>query len=327
MGFAQDVKVSPALSLLFRSLFLQLIASREITPPRTAMDSLLAQLAPPAFSETTASAQSPRPLLTAGRALQLHWPEYLMEAAGLGFFMISACLFGALYENPASPVRQAIASTLWRRILMGISMGLTSLAIVYSPWGKQSGAHINPSVTLTFFRLGKIAKWDAIFYAVAQFTGAVMGVVLVAAFFGKAISHPAVRYVVTVPGQTGIAAALLAEFVIAFLLMSVILHASNHHRFSRFTGLFAAALVATYITLEAPFSGMSMNPARSFGSAFSAEIFSGLWIYFTAPPLGMLCAAELYLWWKGKFAIKCCKLHHDNDKRCIFCGANGGFAS
>jgi aquaporin Z len=291
------------------------------------MDLLSVQTAPSTIEETTSSAMSAPPLLTASRALQLHWREYLMEAGGLGFFMIAACLFGALYENPASLVRQAITSPLSRRLLMGISMGLTSIAIVYSPWGKQSGAHINPSVTLTFLRLGKIRKWDAIFYALSQFTGAVLGVILVAAFFGRAISHPAVRYVVTVPGETGVAAALLAEFVIAFLMMSVILHASNHHHLSRFTGLFAAALVATYITLEAPFSGMSMNPARSFGSAFSAEVFQGLWIYFTAPPLGMLCAAELYLLWKGKFAVKCCKLHHDNLKRCIFCGANGGFAS
>jgi aquaporin Z len=269
----------------------------------------------------------PSSALSAVRALQLHWQEYLMEAAGLGFFMISACLFGALYENPASPVRQAISSTLFRRLLMGLSMGLTSIAIVYSAWGKQSGAHINPSVTLTFFRLGKIAKWDALFYALAQFVGASLGVALVAMLFGQVVSDPAVRYVVTVPGETGLAVALGAEVLIAFLLMSVILHVSNHHRLSRFTGLFAGALVATYITLEAPFSGMSMNPARSFGAALSADIFMGLWIYFIAPPLGMLAAAELYLWWKGRLAVKCCKLHHDNPKRCIFCGANGGFAA
>lgn len=249
-----------------------------------------------------------------------------MEAAGLGFFMVSACLFGALYENPASPVRHAIGSTLLRRLLMGLSMGLTSIAIVYSPWGKQSGAHINPSVTLTFLRLGKIPRWDALFYTLSQFVGAVLGVMAVALIFGMAVSDPAVRYVVTIPGEAGLGVALVAEFVIAFLLMSVVLHVSNHHRLSRFTGLFAGALVATYITLEAPFSGMSMNPARTMGSALTADIFNGLWIYFVAPPLGMLCAAELYLWWKGRFAVKCCKLHHDNPKRCIFCGANGGFA-
>ncbi|HEY4676726.1 MAG TPA: aquaporin, partial [Candidatus Angelobacter sp.] len=198
------------------------------------MNILSAQPAPTAVVTTTA----PERILTPGRALRLHWPEYLMEAAGLGFFMISACLFGALYENPASPVRQAIGSTLLRRLLMGLSMALTSIAIVYSPWGKQSGAHINPSVTLTFFRLGKIPKWDALFYALSQFLGAVLGVMLVAYFFGMAVSDPAVRYVVTLPGEAGLAVALGAEFVIAFLLMSVVLHISNHHSLNRFTGLF-----------------------------------------------------------------------------------------
>ncbi len=250
-----------------------------------------------------------------------------MEAGLLGAFMVSACIFGALYEFPHSPVRQAITSQLFRRMLMGISMGLTAIAIIYSPWGKQSGAHINPSVTFTFFRLGKVKLWDAIFYIAAQFTGAVLGVLFVVQFLSKEISDPAVRYVVTVPGPHGPWVALLAEFIIAFGLMSTVLYFSNHHRLDRYTGLFAGLLVATYITLEAPFSGMSMNPARTFGSGFSAEVWNGLWIYLTAPPLGMLTAAELYLWCKGRLAVKCCKLHHDNNRRCIFCGANGGFAS
>jgi aquaporin Z len=141
--------------------------------------------------------------LGAFSSIRRHWPEYLMEASLLGVFMISACLFGALYEFPGSPVRQAIVSGFARRILMGLSMGLTAICIIYSPWGKQSGAHINPSVTLTFFRLGKIKVWDAIFYIAFQFTGAALGVWLVASLFGKQVSDPAVRYVVTLPGPMG----------------------------------------------------------------------------------------------------------------------------
>ena len=274
----------------------------------------------------TTTAVSEAPKLGALGSLRIHWPEYLMEAGLLGAFMISACVFGAIYEFPGSPVRQAITSVSLRRLLMGMSMGLTAIAIIYSPWGKQSGAHINPSVTFAFFRLGKIKSWDAIFYIGSQFTGAAIGVLVVALFLGKQLADPAVRYVVTVPGSHGPWIALLAEFGIAFGLMSTVLYFSNHHRLDRYTGLFAGMLVATYITVEAPFSGMSMNPARTFGSGFSAELWSGLWIYFTAPPLGMLAAAELYLWRKGRQAVKCCKLHHDNNKRCIFCGANGGFA-
>jgi aquaporin Z len=273
------------------------------------------------------AAPSEAPKLGAFGSVRVHWPEYLMEASLLGAFMVSACVFGALYEFPHSPVRQAISSQLLRRMLMGTSMGLTAIAIIYSPWGMQSGAHINPSVTFTFLRLGKIKSWDALFYIVSQLIGAVLGVAFVAVCLGKQLADPAVRYVVTVPGAEGPWVALVAEFVIAFGLMSTVLHFSNHHRLDRYTGLFAGLLVATYITIEAPFSGMSMNPARTFGSGFSAEVWSGLWIYLTAPPLGMLAAAELYLWRKGRSSVKCCKLHHNNDKRCIFCGANGGFAS
>ena len=77
----------------------------------------------------------------------------------------------------------------------------------------------------------------------------------------------------------------------------------------------------TYISLESPLSGMSMNPARSFGSAVAARLWTGLWIYFTAPPLGMLLAAQIYLAVKGAHAVICAKLDHDNHKRCIFrCG-------
>ena len=254
-------------------------------------------------------------------ALKRHWPEYLMEAAGLGLFMVSAALFATLLEHPASPVRETIADPFLRRLLMGLAMGLTAVGIIYSPWGKQSGAHINPAVTFTFFRLGKIEPPDAIFYVMAQLAGGVAGVLLAAATLGKLIADPAVNYVVTVPSQDGPAVAFLAEVVISFGLMLVVLIASNRKNLARYTGLFAGALVATYITIEAPLSGMSMNPARTFGSAVPAQVWTALWVYFTAPVLGMLLAAESYLRLAGAHGVFCAKLHHHNDKRCIFrCG-------
>ncbi len=273
----------------------------------------------------TASTLPQKRTSSAVKALRAHWPEYLMEAGLLGTFMVSACLFGVLYEFPHSPVRQAITSSLIRRMLMGASMGLTAVTIIYSPWGKQSGAHINPAVTFTFFRLGRIKTWDAVFFIAAQFVGSALSVMLVGRFLMTELADPAVRYVVTVPGKYGTAVAIVAECLITLVLMSTVLYVSNHERISRFTGLFAGLLVATYITVEAPFSGMSMNPARTFGSGLSAGVWTGFWIYLIAPLLGMLTAAEVYLWRKGRLAVKCCKLHHDNDKRCIFCGANGGF--
>ena len=252
-------------------------------------------------------------------SLRQHWPEYLIEAAGLGVFMVSACLFATLLEYPASPVHQALMSVpTLRRVIMGMAMGLTAIAIIYSPWGKQSGAHINPAVTMTFFRLGKIEPWDALFYVIAQFLGGLCGVWLVAAAIRNLVAHPSVNYVATLPGPAGMAVAFLTELLISFGLMLTVLITSNTRNLNRCTGVFAGLLVATYISVLAPLSGMSMNPARSFASALPAHMWMGLWIYFTAPILGMLSAAELYVRWKGLQHVFCAKLHHHNDKRCIF---------
>jgi aquaporin Z len=243
-----------------------------------------------------------------------------MEAAGLGCFMISACGFGTLIEHPSSPIRQAVADPTVRRMMMGAAMGLTAAALVYSPWGMRSGAHLNPSVTLTFLRLGKVRRADALFYALAQFAGATLGVTLMAGLLGAALGHPAVHHVTTAPGPRGPVWAFAAELAISAGLMSVVLLVSNTPRLARATGWFAGTVVATWITLEAPISGMSMNPARTLGSAIGAQSWTSWWIYFTAPPLGMLLASEAYLRLRGRSRVRCAKLVHSDRHRCIFCG-------
>ncbi len=249
-------------------------------------------------------------------ALRAHWPEYLMEAAGLGFFMVSACAFGVLLFHPDSPAYAAFQSEFTRRAAMGVAMGATAMAIIYSPWGRRSGAHINPSTTLAFLRLGKIPRADAAFYVAAQFLGAVAGVALSRALLGSRLAHPATRFVATVPGPWGALAAFGAELAISFLLMVVVLAVSSS-RFDRLTGVCAGILVAAYITFEAPVSGMSMNPARSLGSAVFAGALAPLWIYFLAPPVGMQLAAVLL---PARAKRGCAKLDHPPDRPCIFCG-------
>lgn len=242
-----------------------------------------------------------------------------MEAAGLGLFMISACAFTVLLEHPGSAVHQAFPDPLLRRFLIGVAMGLTAIAIIYSPLGKRSGAHLNPSVTFTFWRLGKIEPWDAVFYVLAQFAGGALGVALASQLIGPMlVGHGAVHYAVTQPGQRGPGVAFGAELVISFGLMLTVLIVSNRHTLNRYTGIFAGTLVALYITFEAPLSGMSMNPARTVASALPAGSWEHAWLYFVAPPLGMLLAAETYVRWNGRASVLCCKLHHENASRCIF---------
>jgi aquaporin Z len=212
---------------------------------------------------------------------------------------------------------------------MGVAMGFTAVALIRSPWGQRSGAHMNPALTLTYLRLGKIGAADAAGYVAAQFAGGAVAILLLRAGAGMLAGHPAVRFAATTPAPGGTLTAFVAELTISLVLMAVVLWATNSRRLARHTPLLCGALVATYIVVEAPLSGMSMNPARSFASALGARDWSALWVYFTAPPLGMLVAAEAYRRLRGAHQVHCAKLHHTTAYRCIFrCtrGALGGIA-
>jgi aquaporin Z len=249
--------------------------------------------------------------------LRNHLPEYLIEAVCLGLFMVSAGLCTTLVEYPGSWVRGAIANDDLRRALIGIAMGLTCVALVYSPWGRRSGAQMNPAVTLAFWRLGKMRGPDAAAYIAAQFTGGLLGVLLVHRLLGEAFSAAPVAWVATLPGANGAGIAFAAESAISFGMMTAVLRVSES-RHARWTGVAAGALVTLYIAMEAPLSGMSMNPARSFASAAPAGYWQHLWIYFVAPCLGMQLAAQ---WQLARRATGgCAKLMHGKRERCIHCG-------
>lgn len=243
---------------------------------------------------------------------------YAIEAFLLGTFMVAACVATVLVEHPASLVRGFLDDALARRALLGLAMGATAIALIHSPWGRRSGAHFNPAVTIAFCRLSKIRTSDAAGYVLAQCAGGVLGVLAVARLLGERIAHPAVSYAITVPGAAGVLGAFAGEVAISFVQMGTVLLLANG-RHARHTGLVAGALVATWITFEAPLSGMSMNPARTLASAYSAGVWTAFWIYVVAPLAGMLLAAEAYVRVRGVERVLCAKLRHDDSERpCLF---------
>lgn len=258
--------------------------------------------------------------LTLGRAMRQHWPEYLIEGWGLGTFMVSAGVFATLLEFPNSPVRIAIENANLRLVIMGLAMGCTAMAVIYSPWGKRSGAHINPAVTLAFLRLGKIKTIDAAFYILAQFVGGAAGVFVVWVILGAAFAQPPVLFVNTLPGEAGAATAFVTEIAMSCGLMLMIVVSLATARLMPLIGVFAGIMIAIYISIFAPVSGMSINPARSFASAAPGGLWDFLWIYLTAPVIGMLAAVEIYRFAKLGHERFCAKLNHDEAYRCIHCG-------
>ena len=236
--------------------------------------------------------------------------------------MMSAAGFATLLRHPASPLAAWLsalhAGPVAQRVPMGLAMGLTAIALIYSPFGARSGAHMNPALTLTFLKLGKISRTDAAGYVSAQFAGGLLGILAADWLLRGLPADPSVNYAATLPGAGGAVVAFAAETAISFLMMSMVLGVSNAPRLARFTGVGAGLLVALYIVFEAPLSGMSMNPARTLGSNLLAHTTDTLWIYFTAPPLGMLLAAEGYTRVHGRASVRCAKLNHPATGTCIF---------
>lgn len=225
---------------------------------------------------------------------QKNWRLYLIEAWALGTFMIVAATAVTIIDHPAFLVRSVVPLPDVRRALVGVCMGLTAIGLIYSGWGKRSGAHLNPAVTLAQWHLNRISTTDALFYIGAQFLGGGLGIALFYSVFPDVMAHPAVNFVTTKPGPAGVWLALACEFSMAFGMLTMVLTLSNSRRLAPYTGYFVGAVVALYITIEAPFSGMSINPARTVSSALSSGQWSGWWVYFVGPISGMWLAAWLY---------------------------------
>ena len=244
---------------------------------------------------------------------------YGCELAGTALMLFFGVAAVAFMWGAGSPVPEISNPTL-RRLVTGLLFAGGATAVVYSPLGQRSGAHINPAITLAFWSLGKIGTRDAVAYAIAQFAGAIVGVAAVTAAWPDLVRS--VQFAATTPGEgwrwTG---AFIAEAVITFLLAFTIFVCINKPRLASRTGLIAGALVALLVMIEAPVSGTSLNPARSFAPALFVPIVRDQWLYFVAPALGALIAARMFRERWGDSTV-CAKLYHTAKYPCPFasCG-------
>jgi aquaporin Z len=233
-------------------------------------------------------------------AFKKNWKHYLQEALGLGIFMVSACFFGAMLFSPQSPWQGFVGNSNAANIMMGLMMGCTALFIFYSPFTSPSGSQINPAVTITFLRLGRMCRYDAMFFIIFQFIGGTASTIVMQMLMGNILTGAPVNSVATVPGKYGTAAACATEFIIAFITITMVLFTSSHRKLKQHTRIFAGILVCVWVITTGPISGFGMNPARSFASAFPSGIWTSFWIYFFVPFAGMLSAAEFFLWVERK---------------------------
>lgn len=246
-------------------------------------------------------------------------PVYLCEFLGTALMLFWGITSVAFMWGAGSPI-PPIDNAAIRRLVTGVLFAAGATAVVYSPIGQRSGGHINPAVTLAFWRLGKVPGRDVAGYIVAQFAGAMAGTAAAAAAWGDLARS--VQYGATVPGEGWTwAGALIAEALATFALVFTIFVCVNKPSVAARTGLVAGALVAAMVMIEAPVSGTSVNPARSVAPAILVPVFRDQWIYFAGPILGALVAAAAYRQrWGG--GTVCAKLYHTAAYPCPF-GACG----
>ena len=238
--------------------------------------------------------------------IQKHWKFYLMEAAGLAGFVILAGAVFTYSENPDLPVMHGwlrfhpFLRKLPLALIMGVYVWATTLLM-----GKRSGAHMNPAVTWIFYRIKNISFTDALFYTIAQFLGAVFGAWLLTYVLGSLFSNHLIDYGVTKPKpQYGAETAFIGEFIISFILMSMILCFNSYKNLEKFSALATGILLTLFLIFEIQYSGMSLNPARSFAGSFAANEWKVLWVYFIAPPVAMLIAVEIFRFFLSRNIFK-----------------------
>ncbi|MFD2722045.1 aquaporin [Hymenobacter monticola] len=235
------------------------------------------------------------------QALRQHWRHYLVEAGGIMAFLAFSGSAAVLCHHPDSAVARALGPQEWvQRVGVGLVVGSLIAAMAYSPWGKRSGAHFNPAVTLGFWHLGHIATADALWYVLAQFAGALAAGAGMHWALAPWFDHPSIHYNTTKPidGPHGWALALGAEVLISSMLMLGLLWSLHSARGKKWTGALAGALagalLALFVVVEAPLSGMSLNPARTLGTAVAAGEAPHLWLYFVGPLGAMWATAEAF---------------------------------
>jgi aquaporin Z len=249
---------------------------------------------------------------------QLAWRTYLAELAGTAVLVGVGLSVVILDFRRGSPVAQAIPSAGLRRLITGFLFGSTGALIALSPIGRESGAHINPVVTLAFWLMGKLPGTHAVGYVVAQLIGGVIGAL---PLLGWGAMGRSVEFGATLPGPGfGAGEALLGEAIATLALICGLFFFIRHRRIRAFTPALFPALYAVMVFLEAPVSGTSTNPARSLGPAVISGDWRAWWVYWVGPLAGMLVGVALFRFTRlRRIEIEVAKLYHfEHDPHGIF---------
>ena len=238
-----------------------------------------------------------------------HWIPWLCEYLGTALLLAGGLSAVFLDFGPYSPVARVLPSTSARLLLTGLLFGGTGSLIALSPIGRRSGAHLNPAVTVAFWTQRKVHPHDLVGYITAQLLGAITACALLRLAWRR--TAQVLHLGATQPGHgfSDVAAAGLETAMTASLVLMILLMTSST-RTARWTPLGNWLLVATLVWQGAPYTGTSLNPARSLGRALITPLLTNLWPYLVGPLAGALVAAGIFAFFPRLNTLTA-KIFHD----------------
>ena len=179
---------------------------------------------------------------------------------------------------------------------IALAFGFAIVAMAYGI-GPISGCHVNPAVSLAVFVAGRMPLTEMFAYWVAQFVGALVGALILMAIAGGTAHGLGQNG--WGPGYNGgfpLAAAAIFEIVMTALFTLVILGSTGPKASAGFAGLAIGITLATIHIVGIQVTGVSVNPARSFGPAVlvGGQALSQLWLFLVAPPVGAIISGLLF---------------------------------
>jgi aquaporin Z len=213
---------------------------------------------------------------------------FVSEVIGTALLVCGGLSVVIVMGGDDSPIGRLVPDARLRTALTAFLFGCVGTAVTLSRVGRESGAHINPAVTMAFWMMRKLDARGAAHYIVAQLLGAALGALPLLAWgaMGRSVAFGA-----TTPGQGySTAAVLMGEAVTTFGLVATLCICLGFRRLRPYTPFVLPFLYGVMVPLESHISGTSTNPARTFGPALIAGRWDGWWIYWVGPMLGMLAA-------------------------------------
>ena len=220
--------------------------------------------------------------------------KYIAEFVGTLVLVLVAC-GTAIGSNCQTTTPGYIATAL--------AFGLVIIAMAYSIC-KVSGCHINPAVSISMAISGRMTWLECAKYIVAQILGGIAGAALLKVLFMDFGFKTLGANTFAEPGQfaTNVGIAILIEVILTFIFTSVVLGVTENKKHASIVGIVIGLSLILVHLIGIPFTGTSVNPARSIGPALfsGGTAMSQLWVFILAPIIGAVIAGLFYRYvWKN----------------------------